>query len=345
MIKIRREKIILEPTENNFENKSVLNPGVYQDGNTVHVIYRAINKEYISCLGYAQLEGPLKVVERWDTPYLAPKHRYERKGVEDPRIVKIGNTFYLTYVVHDGKNALIAYSHGPNLFKLKKGGVISPQATYDAISRLFVDSKLKDDYYFFKSYYKDMVARDVFLWDKDGVLFPEKINGRFALIHRILPDIQVIYFNNFRQLKEIEYWKEYVKNLSKYVILEGMHGFEARNVGGGCPPIKTDLGWLLVYHGVEPMNKGRIYHAGVALLDLKDPTRTIARLPYPLFSPSRKWEKEGHVSNVVFPTGTSIFENRLYIYYGAADSYIAVISVGLKSLLNELMKYKVKDSK
>lgn len=186
-----------------------------------------------------------------------------------------------------------------------------------------------------------MVARDVFLWDKDGVLFPEKINKKFALIHRILPDIQVIYFNKFSQLKEIDYWKEYIKNLSKYVILEGGHGFEARNVGGGCPPIKTDLGWLLIYHGVEPMNKGRIYHAGAALLDFKDPTKTIAHLPYPLFSPAKKWEKGGHVHNVVFPTGTSIFGNRLYIYYGAADSCIAVVSMRLESLLNELMKHKV----
>lgn len=342
MIKIKREGVILEPTENSFENKSVLNPGIYQDGNDVHLIYRAINKNYISCLGYARLEGPLKVVERWTSPYLKPKYNYEKKGVEDPRIVKIGNTFYLVYVVHDGKNALIAYSHGPDLFKLKRGGIISPQMSYDAVGRLFKYSKLKDDYYFFKSYYKDMVARDVLLWDKDGVMFPEKINKKFALIHRILPDIQVIYFNKFKQLKEVDYWKDYIKKLSENVILEGGHGFEARNVGGGCPPIKTDLGWLLIYHGVEPMNKGRVYHAGAALLNLKDPTKTVAHLPYPLFSPDKKWEKKGHVHNVVFPTGTSLFDNRLYIYYGAADSSIAVASVGLKSLLNEIMKYKVK---
>jgi predicted GH43/DUF377 family glycosyl hydrolase len=342
MIKVKKHGVILRPTARDFENKSVFNPGVFQDGENIHIIYRGLNERFISSLGYAKLKGPLKVVERWKEPFLAPRHKYESHGVEDARIVKIKDAFYMTYVVHDGKNALIAYSYGKDLFHLKRGGIISPQMSYDAVGRLFKYSKLKDDYYFFKSYYKDMVARDVLLWDKDGILFPEKIKRKFALIHRILPDIQVIYFNKFSRLKDVDYWKEYIKKLSKNVILEGGHGFEARNVGGGCPPIKTDLGWLLIYHGVEPMNKGRIYHAGAALLDLKDPTKTIAHLPYPLFSPTKKWEKEGHVHNVVFPTGTAIFGSKLYIYYGASDKYVAVASVSLKGLLRELMRHRVR---
>lgn len=342
MIKIKKEGVILSPTRRAFENKSVYNPGIFQDGQNVHLIYRALNKKFISCLGYAKLKGPLRVVERWKKPFLAPQFQYEKFGVEDARIVKIKNTFYLTYLAHDGKNALVAYCYGKDLFNLKKGGIISPQISYDVAGKLFGYSKLKDKYYFFKSYYKDTVHRSVKLWDKDAFLFPEKIKRKYALIHRILPDIQVIYFNKFSQLKDQNYWKDYIKKLSQYVVLENKHWFESRNVGGGCPPIKTKAGWLLIYHGVEPMNKGRVYHAGAALLHKKDPTKVIARLPHPLFSPDKKWEKEGHVHDVVFPTGTAIFGNDLYIYYGASDKYVAVASVNLNSLLRELMRYKVK---
>jgi len=164
-------------------------------------------------------------------------------------------------------------------------------------------------------------------------------------VHRILPDIQVAYFNNFKQIKKDVFWKENIKKLSKHVLLESEHGFESRNIGGGAPPIKTKAGWLLIYHGVAPLNKGRIYHAGAALLDLKKPTKLIARLPYPLFSPEEDYEKEGHVHNVVFPTGTAQFDDRLYIYYGTSDSYTAVASIKLDSLIKELLKYKNKKNR
>ena len=342
MIKVKKHGVILKPTSREWENLSVFNPGVFQDGENVHIIYRGLSKDHISALGYAKLDGPTKVVERWKEPFLAPKFKYDKYGIEDARVVKIKDTFYLTYVAHDGQNALLAYYYGKDLFNLRKGGIISPQISYDVVGKWFDDSKLKDKYFFFKSWYKDNVARSVKLWDKDAFLFPEKIKRKYAMVHRILPDIQVVYFHNFNQLKEREYWKKYIKKLSRYVILENKYWFETRNVGGGAPPIKTKAGWLLIYHAVEPMNKGRVYHAGAALLNKKDPTKVIARLPYPLFSPDRKWEKEGHVNNVVFPTGTAMFDDQLYIYYGTSDKYTAVASVGLNKLIKELMRHRVR---
>jgi len=341
MLKVHKHGVILEPTKLEFENEAVFNPGVWQDGQNIHIIYRALNKDHVSCLGYAKLAGPTKVIERWERPFLCPKYGYEKYGVEDARIVKIGDIFYITYVAHDGENAIVAYLHGKDLFNLKRGGIISPTLSYDKAGDLFDDSKLKDKYYFFESYYKDTIAKDVMLWNKDAFLFPEKVFGKFALVHRILPDIQIIYFDRFKQLKDQNYWKRYIKKLSKFVILEPAHGFESRNVGGGAPPIKTKNGWLMIYHGVEPMNKGRIYHAGAVLLSRKNPTKVIARLPKPLFSPYRKWEKQGHVHNVVFPTGTAVFGKDLYIYYGAADKRVAVASVNLNRLIKELLKNKV----
>ena len=94
----------------------------------------------------------------------------------------------------------------------------------------------------------------------------------------------------------------------------------------------------MIYHAVDDMNQGRTYRAGAALLDKKDPTKVIGHLHEPLFSPEEKWEKKGVVGNVVFPTGTALFGKRLYIYYGAADKYIAVASVNLRELVDTLIK-------
>ncbi len=342
MLRVKKEGVLLRPTKLVFENKSVFNPGVYQDGNDVHVIYRAANKDHVSCFGYAKLDGPTKVVKRWQRPFLTPKLAYEKKGIEDPRITKIGDTFYVIYVAHDGRDALAAYLYGKNLFKLKRGGIISTKMAYRKASDLFSNSQLKDDYYFFASFYEKYAGKNVKVWEKDGCLFPEKIKGKFMMLHRILPDIQLAKFNNFAELKKDAYWVNHIKNLSKHVVLEGRHGWEARHIGGGAPPIKTQKGWLIIYHGVEPRNKGRIYCAGAALLDLKNPAKVIARLPYPLFMPWHYHERHGLVHNVVFPTGTTQFNGRLYIYYGSADSRIAVASINMEKLLNELMQHRVK---
>lgn len=337
MIKVKKHGVILKPTKLAFESKSVFNPGVYQDGQTVHVIYRALDDDFMSTFGYARLEGPLKVAERWKKPFAKPKVKYEKKGIEDPRITKIGNTFYLPYVAHDGRNAVIAYMYGRDLFNLKRGGIISTKMSYRKASQLFQFSKLKDDYYFFASFYEKYAAKNVIVWEKDGVFFPEKIRGKFALLHRVLPEIQIARVPDLKMYKDKNYWHNHIYHIGKHVVLEGRQGWEARHIGAGAPPVKTNKGWLLIYHGVEPKNKGRIYHAGAALLDLKDPKKVLGRLPYPFFSPDQKFEKEGHVHNVVFPTGTAVFKDRLYIYYGTSDSYIAVASVKLKELLKELL--------
>lgn len=343
MIKIRREGVILRPTKHEFEDQSVLNPAIFQEGKNVHIIYRAISKKTLSsCLGYARLDGPKKVVERWDKPFMEAKYKYEKRGLEDPRISKIKDDIIMTYVAHDGKHALIAYAEGDDLFNLERRGVISPKITYAKAGKLFRYSKLKDDYFFFEAFYKEYGGKNIFVWEKDGIVFPEKIKGKYALLHRILPDIQIVYFDDFSQLHDQYFWLEYLMHLAKYTVLEGKYGFEARHIGGGAPPIKTKDGWLLIYHATEESNQGRIYHAGAALLDLKNPQKVIARLPYPLISPENEFEEDGFVDNVVFPTGTAVFKDRLYIYYGAADTYIAAASVKLNDLLKELLKNKIK---
>jgi len=152
----------------------------------------------------------------------------------------------------------------------------------------------------------------------------------------VLPDIQVIYFDDFKDLT-LDFWKKHFERLPEFVALESRHWYENRCVGGGCPPIETDKGWLLIYHAIDDMDTGKIYRAGVALLDKDDPTKVISHPREPLFSPEEEWEKKGNVNNVVFPTGAVVFGKKLYIYYGAADKRIAVASLNLNELLDELL--------
>lgn len=340
MVLIKKHGIILEPTKLEFENKGVFNPACIRKGKYVYMFYRAWNKENRSTIGYCKLDGPLKIVERSKKPILFPEADYEY-NLEDPRIVFLDGIYYLTYVAYDGGNVRIAYATSKDIKKFEKRGIISPEITYDKAEDIFraCRSKLKERYFLFESYFKDKVGKDVLLWDKDAFLFSKKINGKFALIHRILPDIQVIYFKDFKELT-LAYWKKYFKRLSDFVVLESKYWYESRNIGGGCPPIETDKGWLLIYHAVDDMDRGKIYRAGAALLDKKDPTKVISHLREPLFSPEEPWEKKGDVDNVVFPTGAVVFGKRIYIYYGSADKRIAVVSLDLNELLDKLIGEK-----
>lgn len=343
MVKVEKLGLILEPTQNPFETRAVLNPAVFQDGNDIHVIYRAIDNDYLSVLGYARLSGPTTVVERWNKPFMAPKLKAESKGLEDPRIVKIEGSYYMTYVAHDGKNAVTYFAEGPSLFELKRGHMVSPKIMYKEAAEIFRYQKLKDDYYFYEAFYKEFGGKNVLIWHKDCILFPEKVGGQFKMLQRILPDIQIIGFDDFSQFKEKYFWIHYLLDeLAENVVLESEYTFEERNVGGGCPPIKTPDGWLMIYHGVHENNTTRTYSAGAALLDLEDPSKLIAKLPYPLFTPSNEAESVGLVNNVVFPTGTAQFGDDLYIYYGAADTRIAVAKVSLAELLAELKANLIK---
>ena len=176
MFEVKKLGVVLEPTKLHFEDTAVLNPGVYQDGKNIHMFYRAIDKNHKSCIGYARLNGPTEVVERWNEPIIEREFEYESKGVEDPRIVKIDDIFYMTYVAHDGKNAVTAYATSSNLKNFKKCGIITPQISYHEIKEIFADSHLKDAYRLFSSFYEEEAGQDVFLWEKDVTFFPEKIN-------------------------------------------------------------------------------------------------------------------------------------------------------------------------
>ena len=343
MLTIEKLGIILSPTDKEFENNGVLNPGIYQDGNTLHILYRAVKEGNFSTIGYAKTDGPMKIIDRMDHPLIKAEFDYEKQGVEDPRIVKIEGTYYITYTAYDGVNALGALITSNDLIHFEKRGIITPQVNYQQYEsqvNCCNPSKLNPKYHQYYNLFAQIgLVNDEtrLLRDKDVVLFPRKINGQFVLLHRIWPGIQIVKFDLWEDLT-LAFWEEYLANLTDYIILDPKDPYEMNYIGAGCPPLETHNGWLLIYHGVHETTTGKIYHAKVALLHLDKPEIEISRLPYPLFSPTKKWEIEGVVSHTVFPTGYALFDNDLYIYYGAADKHIAVAKVALDELLLELRK-------
>jgi predicted GH43/DUF377 family glycosyl hydrolase len=182
----------------------------------------------------------------------------------------------------------------------------------------------------------ESIGKDEYVWDKNVIFFPRRIDGKLCFLHRIKPDIQILVkVGALEELNEI-FWHNYFFNFNENIVLAPKYDHESSYVGGGCPPIETEDGWLIIYHGVRDTIKGYVYSACVALLDLENPQKEIVRLPYALFKPELLWELKGEVNNVCFPTGTSIFGDRLFIYYGAADERIATASVSMSALLTEL---------
>ncbi|KAA6303666.1 MAG: 4-mannooligosaccharide phosphorylase [Candidatus Ordinivivax streblomastigis] len=342
MITVKREGIILGKTDLAFENEGVMNPAVIAEGETVHLFYRAVREGNYSTIGYCRLNGPLQVVQRDKEPLLYPQADYESQGVEDPRIVKIGDTYYMTYTAYDGVSAVGALAVSNDLKHFEKKGIITSQFTYAQFEELVQTKGHQGDKYFRPYNNRESYTssgKKVYLTDKNVVFFPRKINGKFCFLHRIKPDIQLVNVDKLEDLT-YDFWINYFLDFTQHIIFEPRHDHESSYIGGGCPPIELPEGWLMIYHSVRDTTDGYVYSASAALLDLENPAIEIARLPYPLFTPKTEYELTGIVNQVCFPTGTALFGDRLYIYYGAADNCIACASVSVKELVKELMSFQ-----
>ncbi|MDP2414801.1 hypothetical protein [Daejeonella sp.] len=345
MIEVIKEGILIEKTALGFENEGVLNPAAIRIGEEVHLFYRAVSKGNYSTIGYCKLNGPLTITERSDTPLIFPQAAYELHGVEDPRITKIDDLYYLTYTAYDGINALGALATSKDLKTWEKHGIISPQMTFQEFNHLAASKKsINEKYLRYNEPWHSIEKLDVniLMWDKNVIFFPRRINGKLQFLHRIKPDIQVVAVEDLKELTK-EFWQNYFLNIECCIVISPKYKHEISYVGGGCPPIETKEGWLLIYHSVHDTTKGYVYSACAALLDLDDPQKEIARLPYPLFKPEQSWELNGEVNNVCFPTGAVLFDDTLYIYYGAADERVATASMSLSELIKELLKHPIND--
>ncbi len=284
MIKLKRlsDKPILKPERSNsWEAGAVFNCAAVYEKGLVHMIYRATDissggdeGNFINCLGYAASKDGVHF-NRMKNPILRNDVPQEARGPEDPRIVKIDGVFYMMYTGYDGEDYRICLAVSENLIDWERKGVV-------------LDER-----------------------NKDASLFPEKIDGKYVMLHRREPDILIAYSNDLNN------WSNHTKVMSPISDSSWEHG----KIGIAGPPIKTDEGWLLIYHGTTREKK---YTLGAALLDLDDPSKVLARQKEPILEPELDWEVNGCVPNVVFSCGQVEFEDRILIYYAGADSAIGV---------------------
>ncbi|MEN9335536.1 MAG: hypothetical protein RLZZ500_523 [Bacteroidota bacterium] len=341
-VTVEKKGILLEKTNLGFENLGVLNPGVLHYDGCIYLFYRAINKEHFSSIGLALLNEQFQILHRDEIPLLYPQMDYECLGVEDPRIVCIDQLFYLTYTAFDGTNARGALALSVDLKHWEKQGIIVPQLSYtDFIHRAESNLPLNEKYHRYNSQNNlSDGATSPKVWDKNVLFFPRRIAGQLCLIHRIKPDIQLVFFNELTDLTPA-FWDNYLLHFSAAILLTPRYDHELSYLGGGCPPIETKDGWLLIYHGVHDTLEGYVYSCCVALLDLENPRIERARLPYPLFGPEHEYELHGIINNICFPSGAVLLDQVVYIFYGAADKRIAWASVPLQPLLEALLKNQI----
>src|ERR1700757_5538510 len=202
MVKVKKEGVLLRQANFKFENESVLNPAVIKKGDVIYMFYRAVRTKNYSTLGYCELSSPMTVKKRWNKPILSPKFDYEQHGLEDPRIVKIDDTYFLSYVAFDGANALGALITSTDLRHFKRHGIIVPKITLKNFDSLTKSKPKLNERYLAANEGAHLLA------DKDFVFFPRRINGKLVFLHRIKPDIQIPTVKELTDLTD-DYWHDY----------------------------------------------------------------------------------------------------------------------------------------
>jgi predicted GH43/DUF377 family glycosyl hydrolase len=310
MLLIERAGIVLERTELAFEAKGVLNPAVITFNGQIHMFYRAVSNNMVSTLGHCELSDPLTIHSRSKAPIVSPLGQQESMGIEDPRIVKIEQYFFLSYTAFDGKNALGALLLSKDLKAFSRAGIIVPEIPLGEV--LPTKSSLK-------------------VWDKNLVFFPRKIKQKLYFFHRIKPAILLTAVASLSDLTPL-FWFDFLNQKDAHTLNFQFHLNQPNYVGAGCPPIETELGWIVIFHAAFESQGQITYQIHVALLDIEDPLHILAQLPYPILEPVMDYERFGNVPDVVFPTACLLHQEYLYIYYGAADTCIACASVLLADL-------------
>jgi predicted GH43/DUF377 family glycosyl hydrolase len=279
-----KNPIIKPLLEHEWESLTVFNAGVVYYNQLFHMLYRAQGQARISRIGYAVSDDGFNWI-RLNQPVFEPGNEFETWGVEDPRITRIDDTFYMLYTAYSEFGIRLSMARSSNLITWERMGIVLPDED-----------------------------------NKDGALFPEKIGGRYCLLHRRPGDIWLAYSD------DLLHWTDH------QILLKPRSGtWENEKIGAAGPPLKTERGWLLIYHGVDNDN---VYRLGVAMLDLNDPAMVLAQQAAPILKPEAPWELMGDVPNVVFSCGAVGVDDMYYIYYGGADKVMAVATIDKKEILS-----------
>ncbi|MGA9799767.1 MAG: glycoside hydrolase family 130 protein [Terriglobales bacterium] len=280
---------IVSPQGEGWESAGTFNPAVIVHNGKFVMLYRAQDKPGTSRLGYAESSDGVHFT-RASRPVLSPQADYEKDGgVEDPRLVKFGDTYYLTYTGYNKKDAQLCLATSKDLIHWQRQGVILPA-------------------------YKGNWNVG---WTKSGAIVPEKVNGKYWM-----------YFLGTSADKTDQMGLAYSTDLIHWteatnvpVLPRRAGDFDSRVVEPGPSPTVTKDGIVLVYNGADDK---LVYRTGIAIFDRNDPRKLIWRSDQPVFFPEKSWEKIGQVPNVVFVEGMARRGNRYLFYYGAADKYVGV---------------------
>jgi beta-1,2-mannobiose phosphorylase / 1,2-beta-oligomannan phosphorylase len=317
---------IIKPSEHNsWEYDATFNPAALFLEGKVHLLYRAIGENGVSVFGYASSCDGLAIDERVKEPvFTAMRPRVPVKknaivsnkyvsggswiGCEDPRVTQIGNRIYMTYVSFDG--------HNP------PGVALTSIRTHDFLRKNW-------------KWKRPVLISKKGEIQKNWMLFPEKINGKYAILHSITPNIAI----------------EYVDDIDgDNLIIESQkmpgkddHRWDNQVRGAGSPPIKTDYGWLVLYHAMDRRDPDK-YKVGAMILDEKDPTRVLYRSNHPILEPAAMYENSGAKPGVVYVCGAVIKKETLFVYYGGADSVVCVATANIHEFLQDIVKKCAKNS-
>lgn len=295
---------ILSPKkENQWESIMTYNAGAVYAGGKVHILYRAQGaKTGVSRVGYASSKDGFNIDERLDYPIFGPSpdSDLDYLGIEDPRATLLEDRIYLNYTAY-GSNMGMVFP------------VVGVQAAYTSISL--------DDFLNKRWNWSERVYPFYRVDNKNSFFFPEKVNGKYVFVHRIPPHMWIAYSDDMKS------WE------NQKILMSPKFEWEYFKIGGGSPPIKTDKGWILIYHGVDRQMR---YRLGVALLDLKDPGKVIGRYDKPFLEPETDYEISGVVPNVTFTCGAVRIEDTIFVYYGGADTVICVATAPVKDVLKLL---------
>ncbi len=229
----------------------------------------------------------------------AVAHPEEAWGVEDPRLTWIADTesWVMAYTAYSDRGALVSLATTTDF------------NTFDRLGPVLVPD------------------------NKDAALFPVRFDGRYAMLHRPVPAMPGVAANIWIAFSpDLVHWGSH----RQIMAARGPGWWDAAKIGMGPPPLATSEGWLLLYHGVRRIAGQDVYRLGLALLDLDDPTRVIQRGKEWVFGPKTPYERSGDVGNVVFSCGWTCTNDEIRLYYGAADTTIALATASLAELLDWL---------
>lgn len=352
MVQLKRVKNvpIFKPDQSIYwEREGVFNAGVTEFENKIYMLYRAVGERnaYISHLGLAQSFDGILFERVSDKPVFAPSKEYDMWGVEDPRITKIGEEYFVTYVAVPER----IMDHGQSIqrdFPLMTATALLKTKDFLTYEHLGLITPYGSD-------------------NKDVVLFPKKVpyideHGesklRYAMLHR--PNrwskdwlygpyasqvpIHLPYHAEEMPQKPSVWiaWSDDLLNWDSHKPLMVPSEVNSAKNGPGLPPIETPDGWLVIYHHVSEnkQTKKLTYTARAALFDLTDPTKFVGKLGYDILTPEEKFETENG-AGIIFPTGGYIKDDVLHIYYGCSDMYIGLATCSLSELLSELKKSSI----